>query len=169
MAKPAGLQAVGNVRVVWVPTIANAAGPTAAEVNATGAVDLSCYLTSDGFALSWDESTVEDARLCEAQTFSLSGRTSVEVTLRYTFNPTSLTQTVDNKAATTLLQRTKGNLVVRWGTLYTTAFAAGQKVDVYPVECGVQQKQSPEANSVLRIEQTLRLTDTYQNDVTIAA
>ena len=165
MAEPRSIPADGNVKVAWVPSLAVPASPSVAELIAGSVVDLSCYLTDDGFTPSTDEQTITDNRLCSRQTFEQPGRFQDGLQIKYVRG-----QTVpEDLAFTTLIRGTQGFYVVRWGIAYETAFLAAQKVDVYPSTCGVQMKQPPEANTPLRVQQKLFVTGTVQRDVLIAA
>ena len=57
----------GNIKTVLVPTVANLAAPTKAEATAATAIDISCYLTAGGFALTVDQATITDERECDTQ------------------------------------------------------------------------------------------------------
>lgn len=162
MTQPASVPADGNLLVKWVPSIANTSAPLVTEINAGGAVDLSCYLTSTGFQPSTDESVTADGRLCQRQTFESPGRFTEMLTIAYVFNPTSAP---DNLAYTTMTYLTLGFIVARWGIDYATAVSGGQKFDVYPARCGKQQKMPPEENSVLRVTQKIFVRGTVKQDV----
>lgn len=166
MADIPSTPADGAVKVVWVPTIANPDAPTVAEVTAVSAVDLSCYLTSDGWTTGSDEQTVSDDRLCDTQNYERPGSSSRTLSLKYVENPGS---TTDNKAYTTLTPRTTGFFVVRRGPIYSTALAAGDKVQVWPVQMGIYDWQPPERNSVLRVQQKAFVTGKVRDGVAIVA
>lgn len=154
----------GNVKVAFVPAIANPDAPTTAEV--TAGTDMSCYLTADGWNPGLDEATVADDRLCDTQTYERRGRVSRTLTIRYVENPGDAT---NNAAFTTLAPGTSGFFVVRRGSAYDAAFAATQKVDVWPVEAGEYNELPPEANSVLRVEQRMFVRGPKRTQVAVAA
>lgn len=166
MADVPSTPADGAVKVVWVPTIANPDAPTVAEVTGVSTVDLSCYLTSDGWTTSMDEQTVSDDRLCSTEDFSRPGSSSRSLTVKYVENPTSST---DNKAYTTLTPRVNGYFVVRRGPLFSVALAAADKVQVWPVQMGNYYWQSPERNSVLRCQQKAFVTAKVRDNVAVVA
>ncbi len=165
MTQPASVPNDGNVKVAYVTTIANTAAPTVAELTAGSTKDLSCYLTAEGLTPGTDEQVTPDDRLCSRQTFERRGRFTNTMEIGYVHNPTSAP---NNVAYTTLDPGVSGYLVVRWGTAYETAFAAGDIVDVYPITAGEQRKSPPTANSVLTAMQKLFVTNTVQKDVTVA-
>ena len=166
MTQPASIAADGNLLVKWVPSIANTAAPLATEINAGGSVDLSCYLTGSVFVPSTDEAVIPDPRLCSRQTFEAPGRLTEMMQFGYVFNPAS---PADNVAYLTLIYLTLGFVVARWGLPFETAVVGGslQKVDVYPARCGVQQKQPPEENSVLRVSQKIFVRAAVKRDVAV--
>lgn len=166
MADIPSTTADGNVKVVFVPAIANTAAPTAAEVTAVGAVELSCYLTADGWTPGLDEQVVTDDRLCSTQTFEQPGRNSRTLAIRYVENPTSAT---DNDAFDTLVPGTAGFLVERRGEAYSGALAAADVVNVWPVKAGQYSPEPPEANSVLKVSQKMFVTGTVQIGVAVTA
>jgi hypothetical protein len=155
MADLPSTPADGNVRVQWVTTIANTLAPTTAELNAGSSVDLSCYLTGDGFTPGLDEATVSDPRLCETETFEQPGRASRTLSLQYINNTNTA---LANAAYTSLVPGTAGYIVRRDGKAYDSAFAASDKVEVWPVKAGKRSNLPPEANSVLRVTQKMFVT-----------
>lgn len=156
----------GSVRVQWVPAIADTTAPTTTELNAAGAQDLSCYLTSDGWSPSLDEQVISDERLCTAATFERPGRHQRSLTVRYIENPGDITY---NKAWVKLIPRTNGFFVVRRGPDYDVAFADDQDVQVWPVQMGQRGPLPPEANSVLKVEQKAHVTGIAQMEAVIGA
>lgn len=168
MAVPIGITSEGNLFVTFVPALATANEPKLTEVDAGGAVDLSCHLTKDGLALGGDQQTGTDDRLCSRQSFEIPGSYSDTVDITYVHNPQA-TLPADNLAYTTLSQGVTGFLIVRWGKAVETALAVGDKVDVYPVTAGIQRKQPPEANSSLKVSQKMFVTGPVARDVALVA
>lgn len=167
---PRSVIADGNAKVSWVPAIADPAHPTLVELNATSAIELSCYLT--GFTPGTDEATITDDRLCAPQVFQRPGSHTDTLSWVYVYQPQAkgATPTVtDNKAQDSLVNHATGYIVFRWGKDSSVAYAAGDVVDVYPAEAGVQRKQTPERNATLKIEQTMYITDVVQRDVLVVA
>lgn len=163
---PASVPSDGNLRAAWVPALADPANPTLAELNAAGSVDLSCYLTGDGYTPSTDEQAVTDDRLCSRQTYERPGRYTNGLELKYVYRaqePVAAT----NKAFTTLKHLTSGYIVSRWGMPYETPWATTQIVDVDPVQCGRQVKQPREDNAVLKVNQKMFVTGAVQRDVAV--
>ncbi|QKW15383.1 hypothetical protein [Verrucosispora sp. NA02020] len=161
---PTAVTTNGTVAVKIVQAIAAPAAPVVTEVNAVSSVDLSCYLTGDGYAAETSENTVEDPRLCSKQIFEARGDFTDTLEITYVFNPASPT---DDGARLALPPGTAAFLVTRWAVDSEDAFAASDLVDVIPFEAGIQRKQAPTRNGVHRITQKLFITGPVQRDVAI--
>jgi hypothetical protein len=142
----------GNVRISVVTTIADTENPTVAELNAGTSVDISCYLTGDGWAPGGSQATVEDRRLCSVQIYGTPGTATYSLELTYIENPQSAT---DNDAFDALDPGTDLYIVERRGIAYDTAFAAAQKVTIHPVTPGIYRQLPPEQDSQLKVAQTM--------------
>jgi hypothetical protein len=160
----------GNVSTILVTAIANTAAPTVTELTAGTVVDVSCYLTADGFALTVDQATITDERLCSTQTFGAPGRKTYGLTLTGIDNTNSADEDDSNELADTLVEGTDLYLVRRRGIAYDTAYAATtQRVSVIPFKVGVKQDVPPEANSVIRSTWQCFVTGDVETEVTVAA
>lgn len=166
MADIPSTPADGNVKIVFVPTLADPAAPTVAELTGAGVIDLSCYLTADGWTPGLDEQVVADERLCSVQTFEQPGRSGRTLAIKYVENPGSAT---DNKAFDTLAPGTSGVIVERRGVAHDTAFAAADVVNTWPITAGQYDPQPPEANSVLKVSQKAFVTGTVHIGVAVTA
>ena len=164
MTLPLSVPSDGYLAAWWVETMSNPAAPTLAELTAGSVVTLSCYLTGTGFQPTTDEQVATDPRLCSRQTFEKAGRFTDRLSLMYVHNPANA---AENAAYLALPYLNDGFVVARWGLLAETALAVGQLVDVYPAQCGVQQKQPPEENSVLKVTQTIHITGSVKRDVLV--
>jgi hypothetical protein len=153
---PTGVAANGNVRVQWVNTIADPTAPTATELNAAGGIDLSCVLTA--FGTGYSQETSEDVRICSTQVFQSPGSITYTVEdIEYIVTPQDDSPTGENKAAIQLTPGEAGFFVFRWGTTYSTAFAADDVVDVYPASLGGSAKVY-ERNAKIRARQGVIVT-----------
>lgn len=158
----------GNVATWLVPTIANPAAPTVTELNA--GVDVSCYLTKDGFALTVDQATITDERLCSTEVFAQPGSKTYSLSITGIDNTNSSNEATFNELVDTLVEGTSQYLVRRRGIPFDTAFAATtQKVTVIPFKAGVKQDVPPEANSVTRSTWTGFVTGPVRTEVAVAA
>lgn len=130
----------GNIRLTYAPAVANIAAPTVAEL--TAGTDLECLVTADGLSISVDEEVTSIPKLCETSNSQAPGRATYGVTL------TLVRQDVEAEDVgwTTLTRGTSGYLVMRYGVAHDQAWAAGDKVQVFPVKFGERRPQQPEAN-----------------------
>jgi len=142
----------GRTKVWSVPSIANIAAPTTAELNAGTAFE--ALLTPDGVVgFEPDTADVDNAALNSTFDTKLPGRAGFSGTaLR--MKKQSGTDTVYN----TLIRDYVTNIVIRRGTLASTAWTAADKVEVYPVQCGEVRNMPPEANSVQKYEVPVKIT-----------
>lgn len=141
----------GKMKVVVVPALADPEHPTIEELTAETALDISCYLTSDGWALTTSQDSIADERLCSSQTYDIPGRkTSDNKTVTVIDNTNTELEDTANKAVETLYEGATGYFVVRRGLDYDAPFEAGQKLSVYPFRCGEKQYVANEANTTIR-------------------
>lgn len=169
MAEIPSTPADGNVAVWLVPAIADTTAPKLTELEAAGAVDISCYLTSDGYTTSLDQQVISDERLCSTETFEQPGRVSRTLSVTYIDNTNSPNEATANKAKDTLVPGSVHYVVVRRGKAFDTALAVGDKITVTPVKAGQYDDVAPEANSVLKTTQKLFITERTQSDVAVVA
>lgn len=148
MADIPSTPADGNVKVVLATALADPSAPTVAELEA--AVDISCYLTPDGFAFAQEQAVITDDRLCSTQTFNKGGRKSYTLTLTGIDNTNSDNEAQYNEFVDTLVEGSSLVAVARYGIPYEEPYAAGQTVRVIPIDVGAKTELAPEANSVLR-------------------
>lgn len=140
---PEAVKAQGNVSVTVVQTIANTAAPSlATEINAVSSVNVSCYLYSGGVGTSSTNKGEAPRRLCSTDTFQQFGNTSYDVSdLSYLYDPQGDDADEANEAKAALTEGTDVYLVVRKGLdAKDTAYAASQKVDIWHVRLGPQNR-----------------------------
>ena len=139
----------GMVKTVFVPTIANMAAPTVTELT-TGALDLSMWLTGDGFQATHDQQMIDDDREGAAEVGQIPGQeTWTDTLLRVIDNinrKDGKETDVPNTAVETLTKGKTGYIVRRRGLPSTEPFAAGQKVSVLPVTIGIKTPVAHAAN-----------------------
>lgn len=150
MAEIPSTPADGNFKVVWVPAIADTTAPSVTELAAEGALDISCYLTGDGWTPTKEQATIPDPRLCSRQEFGRPGRKTPGLSITVIDNTNSDNATDANEAVDTIVEGAQGYFVERIGVPYEDDFAADQKVSIYPATAGEKQLLAPEANSVTR-------------------
>jgi hypothetical protein len=150
----ADIVADGRTRVAWVPTIANIAAPTTAELDA--GMLLQSLLTADGLSGFQPETAkVDTSSLASTFNTARNGRTSFDQPML-----TLKKQDSSDTAYTTLIRDATGYIVVRTSLTEGTAWAASQAVRVYPVQCGEVQHVDVEENSLERYQVPLTVTST---------
>lgn len=155
----------GKIKVIWVAAggIASIAAPTVAELAAGD--DITERITPDGLSISPDTANVDNSNLASTFTTGRAGRRSyqIEVTLKRGDNAS------DDLPWATLLYRTMGYLVVRRIIDYTTAIAASDEVEVYPVECGERSSVPPAPNEVSKFMSPMMLREEPDTAAVVAA
>lgn len=153
-------------KVQFVPTIASGTkAPTVAELGLGTSLEL--LLTKTGLE-GFDPSNAE------VDTTSLGSPDDTKVPGRVSYSGTALVlkkQTpTDPVYATLSVMNTTGFIVIRDAIVATTAFAAAQKVDVYPVQLGKTGKVGRgEDNSLLRYRVPCSIRDAAVFDVAVLA
>lgn len=136
----------GQTKVYYVPTISSIAAPTTTELNAGTA--LTATLIPAG--LEGFENTTADV-----DNTSLASTFDTKLPGRQSFSGTGLvlkkqdgTDTVFNLLS---VPGTNGYIVIRDGSSYATAWAASDKVEVYPIRTAAHSMMGRgEANSLLK-------------------
>jgi hypothetical protein len=145
----------GNVKVTFAPTITNISAPTVAELNA--GVDLEDRLLPDGLATPSDTGEVDNSKLGSTFSTAVAGRRSFSgLMVKYVRGPVSDTLASDVEDA--LVYRATGYLVVRRDVDAGTAWAAAQRVEVYPVQCKNPNPDSPAPDTLQAVEVGMTLT-----------
>jgi hypothetical protein len=152
----------GKVKVWSVPSIANIAAPTTGELNAGTALE--SLMTPDGLVgFSPETAAVDNSALNSTFDTKKAGRAGFSGdALR--MKKQSGTDSVYN----TLVREYVTHIVVRRGVTSSTAWAASDKVEVYPSECGEVKNLPPEANSVQKYEVPIFVTTQPNLRATVA-
>jgi hypothetical protein len=151
----------GMIRVSWVPSIASVSGPTVAELNA--GTPLEMILTPDGLNLNPDNAKVDTSAL--GSTFNTEGIGRRTYGPELTFKRLTPTDTAWNL----LPYRAAGYIVVRRNLDRTVAWAAGQQVEVYPVQAGEPKPVTPAPNEVQKFSSAMAMTAEPDTRATVAA
>lgn len=159
----------GSEKVIIVPAIADTSKPTVAELTAAGVVDISCYLTADGFTPSMSEETISDSRKCSRQEFEQPGRSKHGLEVKYIDNTNAPNALTDNKAKDTLIPGSTAFVVTRRGKDFDLPIVAADLVSIYPIKPGQYSELPGEANSVLKIGQKLFVTGEVKTSVKVIA
>lgn len=143
----------GKTRVWWVPTVADLAEPTLAEV-AAGEV-ISLFMAKDGLVgFQPDTAAVDTTGIEDTFQTAVGGMASFgNAALRL-----KKQSGTDDLYHGTLARGEQGVVVVRRHVAAKTAATAAQVVSVYPVECGATKDLDPEANSAAKYEVPLFFT-----------
>lgn len=157
---PAGTAADGRGLVLWVPTIADPSGPTAAELTAGTVKQITYELAPDGFRDTTTENVIDGSRYTLKQDIELPGTVTDTLELQYV---------TGSDAETALAEGTTGFIVRRLGVTNETAVAATQKVTVWPVRAGIQRTVPPTKNTQLMRVQKMFITGTVRRDVAVAS
>ena len=126
----ADLLSDGMIRVEWLTTCANIAAPTVAERNA--GLNLTPVMTPDGLKTDASNANVDNSSLASTYDTTLVGRVKNANSVKFK------KQDAADTAATTLTFKANGFLLVRRNVATGTAPAIGDKCEVYPSQCGVQ-------------------------------
>jgi hypothetical protein len=156
----------GNLKVSFVPAVANIAAPTVAEL--TAGVGLEERLTPDGLNISFDTSMIDNSALNSTYDTEQVGRSKVTTTLKYKAGAVGTSDDVRDA----LTFRAVGFLVVRRGVDAATAWAAAQEVEVYPSQCGRPNPDVPAPNSIQTVTVQLGSTGTprgFDNPAVVAS
>lgn len=139
----ADLVSDGKIRVTWMPSCANIAAPTVAELNA--GLRLDTVMTPDGLTVTASTGDVDTSSLSSTFDSKRAGRRSFVLAVKIK------RQDAADTALTTLVYRATGFLAVRRTVDAATANAIGDKYEVYPGECG-EGTRAYGPNSVQSIE-----------------
>jgi hypothetical protein len=136
----------GKVKVALVDTIADISAPTVGELAA--GTDITDQLTADGLiGFNPDQASVDTTSLASRDNTARGGRRTYQPRLR--FKKQSPVDTIYD----TYVQGTDTHVVIRRdGSDWEDAFAAGDDVEVYPVEIGEVHDADPEPNTNQRFE-----------------
>lgn len=153
----------GKTKVTFVATLASTTAPSAATI--TAGTDLTDTLTADGLVgFAPDTASVDNTSLGSTFNTVLAGRTSYSGTMLRLKKQTGTDTIYD-----LLVRDLTGYIVVRRGITKATAYAAAQKVQVYPIICGEVKDIDPEPNSVQRYEIPLFISSEPNLRATTAA
>ena len=134
--------AAGRRKLVFVPTLADHHAPKVTELNAAGALDISCLVTLADFALgSTGNDDIDDPALCSTSNSKSPGLSNYEAGMNF-----FRWDGADEDKAWDLFTEAgvSGFLVQRIGKDYETPFAAADEVQVYEVVTGDPQILNPD-------------------------
>ena len=132
----------GNTKVQAVLSIGTLASPDlSSEINAGTSLDLSCFLRDWNPEINSNTGSAPN-RLCTVVSLPVEGNTQFQpIPIRYIYDPQGDNTVDENKAMTLLTRGTEFYAVVRKGLdAQNTAWAAGQRVEVWKFRCGRQNR-----------------------------
>lgn len=143
----------GMVKVSWVPTITVLAAPSIAQLNA--GVSLEGRLVPDGLATPTATARVDTSKMNSTYNTNRAGRRTFDgLMVKYVRGTTSDATDVEEA----LVYQATGYLVIRRNLASTTAWAAAQQVEVYPVECLQPNPDSPAPDTDQVVEVQFAMT-----------
>lgn len=129
----------GEIRTDWVPTIADIAHPTVAELSGAEVLLLSTYLTnSDGFKIDHTQEFVADDREAYAAAGQIPGGEKYENGVLQVIDNTNKGEGAANKAVETLIPGAEGYIVRRRGKAVDAPYEDGDVVSVYKAKIGIK-------------------------------
>lgn len=152
----------GMIKVTWVPSVANIAAPTVAEL--TAGKDLEAHMTKDGLGLTLPENTVNDAALLDVFDAELPGSFKVQMALTLKRNNVALSDPWSFFA-----RMDEGVLAVRRGIAATIAWLAAQPAEMYPGIVGQKSPVPPASNEPARMTINIYGTAAPNLDAVVAA
>lgn len=159
---PNGTISDGNGLVLFVPTIANPAAPTAIELTAGTVKALTYSIEAGGYTHTVTVNKVKVNRLTLAQELQYDGVVTDDLSIKYVYS-----NTAGDIVRLALPVGTTGFIVERWGVPNGTVVAASQLVDVIPIKASIPTKDAPTANSELTRTQALNVTGIVLRDVAV--
>lgn len=170
MADIPSTPADGMIRTVICTAIADTTAPSVAtELDAASTVDISCYLTPGGFALTMDQATINDERECSTEVFGAAGRKTHGLTITGIDNSNTALAATANDLVDIMTEGTQLYAVRRRGKAFDAAWAADDVVTVVPFKPGEKSEVAAEANSILRSMWQCFITGDVQTDVAAVA
>lgn len=160
----------GNIAAWFVPSIADIAAPKAAtEILAAGSLALHERMVPDGLKVPASTDNIDNSKMRSTFTTHRVGRRKFDgLSVKYQVGDAVAEQAYD----TTLVWKAQGFLVVRRGVSADTPPAAGDKVEVYPVECEEPVVTDPAPNTIQEKTVGFQLTGdprTVSNPAVLAA
>lgn len=155
----------GMIKVSWVPNIVNIGAPTVAELN--GGTSLEPRLLPDGLTVTAETAGVDTSKMNSTANSNIAGRRTFTLGVKYVRGDDAASLAVE----AALIYKANGNLVVRRDLVSSQAYAAGQKVEVYPGQCGETNPDSPAPDTLQAVEVPIMNTAeprSFTNRATVA-
>jgi hypothetical protein len=170
---PAKQLANGKDAFWLVPTIATPSAPTATEINAAGALNVTGYILDDyeGITVSVDKVTLPGVML-ETTTTEINGETKLSSPdITFTFDPQAASSADSRKPWKMLVEDSGGSwsgyLVQRMNVAAAAdaAVTVGQKVDVFKVDIqsAIPKRSSAGADGIYTFTAAVNVTQALFN------
>jgi hypothetical protein len=140
----------GNVKVSFLPAVSNIHAPTTTELNA--GTSLETFITPTGYKNKPSTAPVITSSLASKFETQGAGRSSFAISLELK------RQTGVDAVYNLLAYQVTGYLAVRRNLDRTTAWAPGQAVEIYPVQCGRREQVDPAPNEVAKYVSSMFMT-----------
>lgn len=150
----------GNVKISFLPAVSNIHAPTTAELGA--GTSLEQYVTPSGYKNKPATAAIDTSSLASKFTTQGAGRRSFAISLELK------RQTGTDAVYNLLGYQVTGYLAVRRNLPCTTAWATGQTVEIYPVQCGQREQADPVPNEVQKYTSTMFMTADPDDNAVVA-
>lgn len=136
--RPTARKTFGKTNWIFVPTLTSQSAPPVADVNSSSGIDVTRILfASTGKPTQSTNRVTAERRLGDTKTYEFIGISNVTGgDMLYAFDPQAAALSDGKKFYEKIPEGTTGYLVERIGVARATTPAAGQFVNVYPVEFG---------------------------------
>ncbi|MGI5155826.1 hypothetical protein [Microbispora sp. CA-102843] len=138
--------ATGKLKFTVLLSLSSMTAPPASELNA--GVDLQTKIMRGGLDESHTQSPVDNTHISSLKETEKGGTSKDEITV--TFKRDDVTG--QDIAYNTLVPGQQVYVVIRRDKLHTQAYAAGDVVSIYPMECGVRLPQPNTMNEPLQFQ-----------------
>lgn len=167
--RPTARKTFGKTNWIFVTTLASQTAPSAADVNAATGIDVTRILfASTGKPTQSTNRVTNERRLGDTKTYEFIGITNVTGgDMLYAFDPQGAAASDGKKFFEKIPDGTTGFLIERKGLGRAVTPAAGQFVNVYPVEFG--PSFPAEAGDAEAAEAAMTVTFAVTGDPTINA
>src|SRR5699024_4618535 len=130
----------GNIKTILVPEVALLSAPTVAEATAESGVDISCYLTRGGFALTVDQQVITDERECDRIVRQNAGSLNVSLEITGIDNTNTEFAETANELADLMEQGTRLVAIRRRGKAFENDIEADDVVSVTRFNVGARRE-----------------------------
>lgn len=155
----AKLASEGNVKVHYLPAVANKNAPTVAEI--TAGTNLTPFLPTTGVGADWTQNNTSTPMLDESFTTESVGTESASVALTFLRHELD----ADDDAWNLFVRGTNAFLLIsRKG-----APGVGDKVEIYPIQCHRPVPLPPASNEDQQARVSLAVNDTPALNAVVAA